>query len=113
MPAWDDIPEAERPFQRRLMEVAAGFGEHVDVQVGRLLDEVEALGYLDNTVVFYIWGDNGSSGARVGVQRVQPKDVRRFETHGISDGHAVPLAVCSLSLRDLSKMRCSPPGTIP
>jgi len=62
LPAWDDIPEEERPFQRRLMEVAAGFAEHVDVQVGRLIDEVEQLGYADNTLVFYIWGDNGSSG---------------------------------------------------
>jgi arylsulfatase len=62
MPAWDDIPEAEKPFQRRLMEVAAGYAEHVDVQVGRLLDELDALGYRDNTLVFYIWGDNGSSG---------------------------------------------------
>ena len=62
MPAWDDIPEDERPFQRRLMEVAAGFAEHVDVQVGRLVDEVERLGYGDNTLIFYIWGDNGSSG---------------------------------------------------
>ncbi len=62
MDAWDDIPESERPFQRRLMEVAAGFAEHADVQVGRLLDEVDALGYGDNTLVFYIWGDNGSSG---------------------------------------------------
>lgn len=62
MPAWEDIPDEERPFQRRLMEVAAGFGEHVDVQVGRLIDEVEQLGYGDNTLVFYIWGDNGSSG---------------------------------------------------
>ena len=35
---------SERPFQRRLMEVAAGFGEHVDVQVGRLVDEIDALG---------------------------------------------------------------------
>ena len=61
MPAWDDIPEDERPFQRRLMEVAAGFAEHVDVQVGRLVDEIERLGYGDNTLVFYIWGDNGSS----------------------------------------------------
>ena len=60
--AWDDIPEDEKPFQRRLMEVAAGFAEHVDVQVGRLIDEVESLGYGDNTLVFYIWGDNGSSG---------------------------------------------------
>lgn len=61
MTAWDSIPEDEKPFQRRLMEVAAGYAEHVDVQVGRLLDEVDALGYGDNTLVFYIWGDNGSS----------------------------------------------------
>jgi arylsulfatase len=60
--AWDDIPDDEKPFQARLMEVAAGFAEHVDVQVGRLLDEVERLGYRDDTVVIYIWGDNGSSG---------------------------------------------------
>ena len=61
MPSWDSIPENERPFQRRLMEVAAGFTEHVDVQVGRIIDEIEQLGYGDNTLIFYIWGDNGSS----------------------------------------------------
>ena len=61
MPAWDSIPENERPFQRRLMEVFAGFVEHTDHQVGRILDELEAQGRLDNTIVFYIWGDNGSS----------------------------------------------------
>ncbi len=61
LPAWADIPEAERPFQRRLMEVFAGFTEHVDAQVGRLVGEVERLGYGDNTLVFYIWGDNGAS----------------------------------------------------
>lgn len=59
--AWADIPEDEKPFQRRLMEVAAGFAEHVDFQVGRILDELDALGYGDDTLVFYIWGDNGSS----------------------------------------------------
>ncbi len=61
MAAWDSIPENERPFQRRLMEVFAGFGEHADTQAGRVLDEVDRLGYGDNTLVFYIWGDNGSS----------------------------------------------------
>jgi arylsulfatase len=60
--AWEDIPEDEKPFQRRLMEVAAGYAEHVDAQVGRLTDELEALGYSENTLFFYIWGDNGSSG---------------------------------------------------
>lgn len=61
LPAWDSIPESEKPFQRRLMEVAAGFGEHVDVQAGRLIDELERLGYGDNTLIVYVWGDNGSS----------------------------------------------------
>src|SRR6185436_1351494 len=46
---------------RRLMEVAAGFGEHVDHQVGRLVDEIDRLGYGDNTLILYIWGDNGAS----------------------------------------------------
>ncbi len=59
--SWDSISEDERPFQRRLMEVAAGYAEHVDHQVGRVVDEVDKLGYGDNTLVFYIWGDNGSS----------------------------------------------------
>ncbi len=61
MPSWESIPEDERPFQRRLMEVAAGFAEHVDVQAGRVIDEIDRLGYGDNTLIFYIWGDNGSS----------------------------------------------------
>ena len=61
MPSWDSIPEDERPFQRRLMEVAAGFAEHTDVQVGRVVDEIDRLGYGDNTLILYIWGDNGSS----------------------------------------------------
>ncbi|MBP6877244.1 MAG: arylsulfatase [Phenylobacterium sp.] len=61
MQGWDEIPEAQRPFQRRLMEVFAGFLEHVDVQVGRILDELEQLGRAENTLVLYIFGDNGSS----------------------------------------------------
>ncbi len=61
MAAWDSIPESERPFQSRLMEVCAAYGEHADVQAGRLVDEIEALGYGDNTLIFYIWGDNGTS----------------------------------------------------
>ena len=61
MQSWDSIPEDEKPFQRRLMEVAAGYAEHVDVQAGRVIDEIERLGYGDNTLIFYVWGDNGSS----------------------------------------------------
>lgn len=61
MPGWASIPESERPFQRRLMEVFAGFVEHADVQVGRLYDAIDSMGQKDNTIFIYIWGDNGSS----------------------------------------------------
>ena len=61
MAAWDSIPADEKPFQRRLMEIFAGFAEHADFNAGRLIDEIEQEGRLDNTLVFYIWGDNGSS----------------------------------------------------
>ena len=61
MPGWDSIPEAQRPFQRRLMEIYAGFVEHVDVQAGKMIDELERLGIRDNTIVIYIFGDNGAS----------------------------------------------------
>ena len=61
MPGWDSIPESERPFQRRLMEVFAGFVEHVDAQAGKVVDELDRLGIRDNTIVIYIFGDNGTS----------------------------------------------------
>ena len=60
--SWDSIPDDQKPFQARLMEVAAGYAEHADVQAGRVFDEIERLGYGQNTLIFYIWGDNGSSG---------------------------------------------------
>ncbi|MCE9530878.1 MAG: arylsulfatase [Planctomycetes bacterium] len=61
MASWDSIPEDEKPFQRRLMEVFAGFAEHADYNAGRVIDEIERQGKLDNTLIFYVWGDNGSS----------------------------------------------------
>ena len=61
MPAWEEIPEDEKTFQARLMEVYAGFLEHTDVQVGKLIDELEARGIRDNTMVIYIVSDNGAS----------------------------------------------------
>ena len=61
MASWDSIPETERAFQRRLMEVYAGFVEHTDAQVGKLVDGLEQLGLRENTAIFYVWGDNGSS----------------------------------------------------
>jgi len=61
MASWESIPESEKPFQRRLMEVFAGFAEHADYNAGLVIDEIEKQGKLDNTLIFYIWGDNGSS----------------------------------------------------
>jgi arylsulfatase len=61
MASWDSIPDSERAFQIRLMEIFAGFVEHADANAGRLIDELDALGVRKNTIVFYIWGDNGSS----------------------------------------------------
>ena len=61
MASWDSIPEDEKPFQRRLMEIFAGFTEHADYNAGRVIAEIEQEGKLDNTLIFYIWGDNGSS----------------------------------------------------
>jgi arylsulfatase A-like enzyme len=56
--SWDSIPEDEKPFQRRLMEVFAGFTEHVDVQIGHIVDEIDRLGYGENRLILYIWGDH-------------------------------------------------------
>jgi len=61
MASWDSIPDGEKPFQRRLMEIFAGFTEHADNNAGRVIDEIEKQGKLDNTLIIYIWGDNGSS----------------------------------------------------
>jgi arylsulfatase A-like enzyme len=61
IPAWDDMPDALKPVLARQMEVYAGFMEHTDHHVGRLVDALEDLEILDDTLVFYIVGDNGAS----------------------------------------------------
>lgn len=61
IPAWHDMPDELKPALARQMEVYAGFLEHVDHHVGRLIDAIEDLGVLDNTIVYYMIGDNGAS----------------------------------------------------
>ena len=61
LPAWDSLPEDERKVYARMMEVFAAFTAHTDHEVGRLIDSLEEMGELDNTLVFYMAGDNGSS----------------------------------------------------
>jgi len=62
IPAWDDMPDDLKPVLARQMEVYAGFLEHTDHHVGRLIDALSDLDVLDDTLVYIIIGDNGASG---------------------------------------------------
>ncbi len=55
------MPDELKPVLARQMEVYAGFLEHTDHHVGRLIDAIDDLGVLENTIVYYIIGDNGAS----------------------------------------------------
>ncbi|BBX49135.1 arylsulfatase AtsD [Mycolicibacterium poriferae] len=61
IPAWDEMPEDLKPVLRRQMEVYAGFLEYTDHHVGRLVESLQQLGVLDDTLIYYIVGDNGAS----------------------------------------------------
>ncbi len=61
LPAWDSLPEDQRKVYARMMEVFAGFTAHTDHEVGRVIDAIDDMGELDNTIILYMAGDNGSS----------------------------------------------------
>ncbi len=61
IPAWDDMPDALKPVLARQMEVYAGMLEHVDYHLGRLIDALADLEILDDTLIYYIIGDNGAA----------------------------------------------------
>ncbi|MBV8665722.1 MAG: arylsulfatase [Burkholderiaceae bacterium] len=61
MAAWDSLTPEEKKFQAREMEVYAGFLEYTDTQAGKVVDELEKLGLRDNTLIFYVFSDNGAS----------------------------------------------------
>ncbi|MGM5068693.1 sulfatase-like hydrolase/transferase [Rhodococcus qingshengii] len=62
VPHWDELSDDQRLAAERLMENYAAFSEHTDEQVGRLTEFLRKTGELDNTLIFYILGDNGASG---------------------------------------------------
>jgi arylsulfatase len=66
---WATLSADEKKLFAREMEVFAGFGEYADTEIGRLIHAIEQTGQLDNTLVFYIVGDNGASaeGGMVGL----------------------------------------------
>lgn len=61
IPAWDSMSADQKKFLERQMETYAGFADHTDAEIGRLLDSLKAMGVMDNTLVFLILGDNGAS----------------------------------------------------
>jgi len=61
IPAWDEMSDAIKPVLAREMEVYAGFLAYADHHVGRLIDAIDKLGVLDDTLVYVIIGDNGAS----------------------------------------------------
>lgn len=61
IPAWDKMPEDLKPALRRQMEVYAGFMEYTDYEIGRVVESLEKLDALDNTLIYFIVGDNGAS----------------------------------------------------
>jgi arylsulfatase len=58
---WDKLSADEKRLFTRQMETYAGFAEHTDHEVGRLVSAIEDLGEMDNTLFLYVVGDNGSS----------------------------------------------------
>jgi arylsulfatase len=60
-PKWDTLSETEKQLYARQMETYAGYSENADWNVGRVLAAIEEMGELDNTLVIWIWGDNGAS----------------------------------------------------
>lgn len=61
IPAWDDMPAELKPILAHQMEVYAAFLEYADHHTGRVIDALEELGVLDDTLVYFIIGDNGAS----------------------------------------------------
>ena len=59
--AWDALPAPSKQLFRRQAEVFAGFAAHTDHHIGRFVSAIEEIGELDNTLIFYIAGDNGTS----------------------------------------------------
>ncbi len=94
---WDALSADEKRLFARQMEVFAGFGEYADTEIGRLIDAIEDLGQLDNTLVFFIVGDNGASAEGTmngvlyemtyfnGVQETVPDILKRIDDLGAAN----------------------------
>lgn len=69
IPAWDELSDAEKTVFKHQVAVFAAYIEMTDYEIGRVVDAVDEIGELDNTLIFLIYGDNGTSaeGGRIGM----------------------------------------------
>jgi arylsulfatase A-like enzyme len=93
LPAWSSLSAEQKRVYSRLMEVAAAQLAHSDYQIGRIIEELRRSGQLDNTLVFYLQGDNGASlesftgthndlAALMGIEPTEASLARDLATHG-------------------------------
>jgi arylsulfatase A-like enzyme len=61
LPKWDTLSADEKKLFARQAEVFAGYAAYTDYEIGRVIQQVEDMGKLDNTLIIYIVGDNGTS----------------------------------------------------
>ena len=99
IPAWDSLSADQKKVAARLMETFAGFLAHTDAQVARLVQHLKDTGQFDNTLFFYIVGDNGSSaeggppgsinymGALQGLQEPVELQLAKLETIGGAESY--------------------------
>ena len=62
LPAWNSLNAEQKQLSAYMMEIYAGYLSQTDYNAGRVLDAIDKLGQMDNTLVIYICGDNGASG---------------------------------------------------
>lgn len=79
---WKDLTPEEQRLFARFMEVYAGFLEHADAQIGRLVSYLEESGQLENTAIFVVVGDNG--GSKEGTEYGQVKSFPLWTSTGIT-----------------------------
>lgn len=83
IPAWDSLTPGQKAFAARTMEVAAAQLVYQDEQIGRVIDELQRMGELDNTLVAVVLGDNGAS-AEAGPKGTI-NELRSMSTHDESE----------------------------
>ncbi len=93
IPAWDSLSDDEKRLYAVQMEVFAGMMEHTDMEIGRMLEALERVGELENTIIL-VTSDNGASGegglagtfnetyVLNGLQTAFEANMRRLETWG-------------------------------